>query len=501
MIRLIQNKENAAEEHWTESVNSSKLGTLLGIKAEALAKFVTDSPDEIRERQMIIKDMLKHDRIYSAFCELLGYLSDIKSIKTKQTDYTDTEQTLYSLRVAELYIDAVRLMHSLYEETKETLKSSRLRELLSYYNSINDGEDFRSISQYTEKYLKDIKFVKSFTVGINLDTKLTPSEIGIISMNDDYFVSDNFFTGMFRSNTSLPCVTPLINFDSSNKLLERSVYLALNDNLCKALKRGQQAIITKLGNMAHNIIAVEDDIRFFCKAYKFLHEIKSHGGIYSFPALSNKNIVVKRAYDPSLLKRHTYNQIIKNDISFDKENSQIFILTGANAGGKSVYVNTICTLQILFQLGLPIPAAVAEMSPVDSIFIHYASKAESADDESRFESECIKMKQIIDSMTEQSLILLDETFSSTASSEGAAVAYHILRHILDKGSYCVFSTHIHEITRYMDKLNQTKNAVIPMRVEIINGRRTYHIIFGSHDEYSHAQSIAKKYGLEFEEKN
>ena len=108
-------------------------------------------------------------------------------------------------------------------------------------------------------------------------------------------------------------------------------------------------------------------------------------------------------------------------------------------------------------------------------------------------------EKVLSALTEDSLLLMDESFSGTSSAEGAAVAAQVLKHIIAKKCACIYSTHIHELTAYIDELNKNGETVMPMCVEMINGERTYRIISGRSDDLSHAYDIAKKYGLEFAE--
>ena len=100
-------------------------------------------------------------------------------------------------------------------------------------------------------------------------------------------------------------------------------------------------------------------------------------------------------------------------------------------------------------------------------------------------------------MDGHSLVLMDETFSSTNSSEGAAVAFQVLKHIQAKSCWCIYSTHIHEIRPYIAELNKKNPKAEFLYVDTQNGRRTFTIKHGFIDELSYAYEIAKKFGLEF----
>ena len=85
---------------------------------------------------------------------------------------------------------------------------------------------------------------------------------------------------------------------------------------------------------------------------KYITELKNNGAPYCFADTSSGRYYVKDAYSPVLLMHLKYDRIVTNDIAFDKNGIFVHILTGANSGGKSVYIQTIGIVQILFQLGL-----------------------------------------------------------------------------------------------------------------------------------------------------
>lgn len=109
------------------------------------------------------------------------------------------------------------------------------------------------------------------------------------------------------------------------------------------------------------------------------------------------------------------------------------------------------------------------------------------------------MKAILDCADERSLLLMDETFSGTNSTEGAVIAGEVLKTLQHKRTTVFFSTHLHDIASAIDEFNRKLPHILPLSAEHTNGKRTYRIIEGITDRSSYAMEIARLYGLEYKE--
>lgn len=185
----------------------------------------------------------------------------------------------------------------------------------------------------------------------------------------------------------------------------------------------------------------------------------------------------------------TVNEIVPNDVIFD-ESGQIFILTGPNSGGKTVYIRALGVAQALYQCGLLIPASNASMPLMDTICTHFTvSNATAAHSIGRLEEECERISSMMEYITQDTLVLMDEAFSSTSAKDGQELAESYIGKLLDKNCKCIFSTHIHELSSI------TLPKVDLLAAETIDGERTYKIRRGYSDGTSDAKTIAHKYGL------
>ena len=193
-------------------------------------------------------------------------------------------------------------------------------------------------------------------------------------------------------------------------------------------------------------------------------------------------------------------KIVCNDLSFDADGG-IYILTGPNSGGKSIFACGIGILQIMFQLGMPIPASDGAISPVDGIFTHFPNEVESSTADGRLGSECALVKRIFEKLTPNSLVLLDETFSGTGSFEGSFLAADVLAALSARGVHAIYCTHLHELTTHIPEINSRSEgcAKVATLSAGSEGDERFRILRRAPDGRSYAARIAAKYGLSYEE--
>jgi DNA mismatch repair ATPase MutS len=146
-------------------------------------------------------------------------------------------------------------------------------------------------------------------------------------------------------------------------------------------------------------------------------------------------------------------KIITNDSTFDSE-AGIYVLTGPNRGGKSVITVALGAAQAMFQLGLPVPAQSAIISPVSGIYTHFPEGADDTIDKGRLGEECARLKEIFDGADENGMILLDESLSSTGAYEAAYIAAEILSAFAVMRCRGIFSTHLHELAASVPEINR-----------------------------------------------
>lgn len=200
------------------------------------------------------------------------------------------------------------------------------------------------------------------------------------------------------------------------------------------------------------------------------------------------------AFHPLLLLQNKAagKEIVPLNVELDKEH-RILIISGPNAGGKSITLKTVGLLQLMLQSGLPVP--VAEGS-VMSFFQHLlADIGDSQSIEyalSTYSSRLIKMNHFIRMAGGRSLVLIDEFGTGTDPELGGAIAEVILEELNRRNSFGIFTTHYTNIKLLADHLNGVRNASMLFDPETL--RPLYKLVIGQPGS-SYTFEVAEKIGL------
>ena len=184
--------------------------------------------------------------------------------------------------------------------------------------------------------------------------------------------------------------------------------------------------------------------------------------------------------------------VVPIDICFPKD-AQVLLITGANAGGKTVSIKTFALLSLLNQTALPIPADEETVLPVfKKIFVDIGDEQSIQSSLSTFSSSMKNIAQAVREADESSLVLLDELSSGTDPQEGGALAMAILDELIKKKALVLATTHNSALKYYAFTHPFCANASVLFDSETLCP--SYKLTIGIPDS-SHALSIAAKSGL------
>lgn len=155
-------------------------------------------------------------------------------------------------------------------------------------------------------------------------------------------------------------------------------------------------------------------------------------------------------------------EFVANDVHMNRDGNFI-ILTGPNMAGKSTYMKQIGLIQILAQIGSYVPAKSAKLSIVDKVLTRIGAADDIVSGQSTFMVEMSEVSNIINSATENSLIILDEVGRGTSTFDGISIATSITEYIHNKiRAKTIFATHYHELT----ELEERFETILNYRIEV-----------------------------------
>lgn len=213
------------------------------------------------------------------------------------------------------------------------------------------------------------------------------------------------------------------------------------------------------------------------------------------PVLMDKpHFGFKKAYNPLLLLKNR--SINKETIPFDLElhgANRILVLSGPNAGGKSVTMKSVGLLQMMVQFGMLIPANEnSKVGIFKKIFTDIGDQQSLEDDLSTYSSRLQNMKYFLEHADKDTLVLIDEFGSGTDPKIGGAIAEAILRQLNFEKSYGVITTHYSNLKYFAFKSKGIVNG--SMEFDKAELAPTYQLMVGKPGS-SFAFEIAEKSGL------
>lgn len=209
---------------------------------------------------------------------------------------------------------------------------------------------------------------------------------------------------------------------------------------------------------------------------------------------TDDRLVLKDARHPLLQQtlRAQGREIVPLTMQLDKR-KRILVISGPNAGGKSVCLKTTGIVQYMFQCGFPVPASeISELPVFGSIFIDIGDEQSIDNDLSTYSSHLVNMKNMLSGASDRTLVLIDEFGSGTEPTIGGAIAEAILERLLERGCYGVITTHYANIKYYAASTDGIANGAMTFDVQHI--RPLFRLETGKPGS-SFAVEIARKIGL------
>jgi DNA mismatch repair protein MutS2 len=198
----------------------------------------------------------------------------------------------------------------------------------------------------------------------------------------------------------------------------------------------------------------------------------------SRPVFSNGGLLsLVKARHPLLEDNlRSLNQKI-SPVSLDLDRTRrILVISGPNAGGKTVVLKTVGLLAMMAQSGIPVPADEATVPVFDQILADIGDQQSIANHLSTFSAHVLAVRSMIESATPDSLILMDEIGSSTEPGEGAALARAVLERLREMGVLAIATTHYNRLKIYAETTPDVANAAMEFNEATLEP--TYRLLHG-----------------------
>lgn len=303
----------------------------------------------------------------------------------------------------------------------------------------------------------------------------------VIPVKEEYRSNIKGFIHDVSSSGSTVFIEPIAVFDLNNDLSNLNIEESIE---IERILQSLSGLLYPYTNEIQSNVELIGKLDFIFAKSHYSLALKC-----STPILNNEKILnLKNARHPLIDQE----KVVPTSLELGKDFSTL-IITGPNTGGKTVTLKTVGLLTAMACSGLDIPAD--ENSSIyifDRIFADIGDEQSISESLSTFSSHMSNIVKIINSVTSDSLILLDELGSGTDPLEGANLAISILQHFSSIGCITVATSHYQELKKYALITPNFKNASVEFDIE--NLKPTYRLLIGIPGK-SNAFEISRKLGL------
>jgi hypothetical protein len=181
--------------------------------------------------------------------------------------------------------------------------------------------------------------------------------------------------------------------------------------------------------------------------------------------------------------------VVGNDL--DADGKRLFVITGANQGGKSSFLRAIGLAQTMLQCGLFVAAESFEAPLCTGLYTHYKREEDATMKSGKLDEELARLRGIADAIGPDSLLLFNESFASTNEREGSEIARQIVRALLERRVEVFFVTHLYDFAHAM--FAQQGDEALFLRAERLpDGTRTFRIVEGEPRQTSHGEDVYRE---------
>ncbi len=495
-------------------------------QVESILRMPSGSSHVIQYRNEVFRDIVDNPELMKSFEELIPKIHELFYFnRIKQETDSQVLQTIWRLGELELYVECVHRLNEAFDTNKANIHSQALIRLSEHVDTIARSDTFGRMSEELPKLRKGLRLHKSVTVGINLDDKLRPVEATLLSINNRRFEESSLLGRLFGSlsdrrefQSLLPVhTTPMPeNTDDYEESLPLSPLFRDIESLLKSLAF---PISEKLKRYLHIngefLRSLSSELAFYVGAARLEQQLKEAGLSVCLPHIedeSKRKTSLEGFYNLELAlsrlsdKDTEQLEIVLNDCRLDTS-GRVAILTGPNQGGKTTFTQGIGIAHLLAQCGLFVPAERATLSPADALCTHFPTGEQGQIRTGRLAEEIERLSTIFSSITEHSLVILNESLATTSPLEGLHLAEDVVKSLGYIGSRAVFATHLHELAEAIPTMNeeiQNSETIISLVAGVetdgTNGnRRTFRISRGTPTGKSFAADIARKYRISFDD--
>jgi DNA mismatch repair protein MutS len=438
---------------------------------------------EINLRQQIVSSIINVESVYLALKDFMPLVIDLERVMAKISTYKVAPRTLVQLNSSLNVIP--NILDVLNKSGNKNLKNnaSRFPSIEGVVNllsrtldsdapaSINKGN---VIAKGVSDELDELRNLLS-TTKLRLDN-LLKNEINLTKISSLKIAFNNVFGYYIEVRNTHKDKVPerwvrkqtLVNAERyiTDELKEFESKIFGAEDKIKILEESlYEKLLNELQSYLDTLKLASNELSFLDCLWSFSFSAKKHN--YVCPKFIDENsIFIEEGRHPVIEQKLSRDSsYVPNTVTLNDKDQQLIMITGPNMSGKSALLRQTALITIMGQMGSYVPAKSVEMGIVDKIFTRVGASDNISKGASTFMVEMNESATILNNVTKQSLILLDEIGRGTSTYDGISIAWAIAQ-FLHEHPYkpkVLFATHYHELNAMSQQFPRIKNHNVSVK--------------------------------------
>jgi len=449
---------------------------LFDVARKAVLTGPNDDLDTILYRQDILKDCMKNPSVIRDIYNIA--LESIESRRNLWGFFTKYPSSILhsSMEVLHVLMELLKKLKSISDEHADEFESEGFVAFFAMLNKELSDEYFTIV----QNHLEDLEFRE----GVLISAELGKGNKGInYILRKSQGKKQNWMKRIFA--TKLPGYTFYISDRD-----ERGARA-----LSELVDRGFNFVANALAQSMEHILSfftmLRTELAFYIGCLNLHERLAQKEEPICFPipvALGERRHSFNGLYD-ICLSLNMEQRVVGNDLNADGKN--LIIITGANQGGKTTFLRSIGLSQLMMQCGMFAPAESFSSNVCDGLFTHYKREEDATMRSGKLDEELSRMSRIIDNITPNSMLLLNESFAATNEREGSEIARQITGALLERSIMIFFVTHLYEFAYNFYGKKMADVAFLRAERQC-DGSRTFRLIEGEPLQTSYGEDLYKK---------
>ena len=453
---------------------------------EELCALFTGDEEVLRHRQAVFRDVLRFPELESAMEKLLDSLDGWESRGGSRRGGADAFAVGFSLDEFTWLDGYLKKIDAAWREfDRIPVESAGFRALQGLLNELRNSKRYQDAASDFKELCPGFSAPARMRLGYNLDNELKPSRLKLLAMEPPEEGTKS------KSAQKRKMMLTQRAVETDAMLLQRVSAQASQDINTFVIRE-----TAALRGLRKELIV--------CLAVRKLTRSWEEAGLPAcFPELrppEEKAFRAKGLFDPLLLISDK-ELVVSNDAEL-RQGGELLILTGANQGGKTVFLLSMGLGQWLAQLGFPVPAAEAAVSPAENILTIFAPNGQRYGRKGLLAEEAGRIAAAVESLTGGSMVLFNEPLTSTGPEETKSISAEVIAVCMAAGARGIWVTHVYELASNRANLEEalpwgSRLGSLRIVLEEVGGetRFTYRVERGEPKGYSHAEDALRRGGI------